>query len=139
MPAVTSRRRFLAASAATGSLLLTAPQASAKVLGANDRVRMAVIGLNGRGQSHLGGFGGLDNVEIAYVVDPDQQVLDRTLATQKKRAGEGPFTLKGEKDIRKVLDDPSIDAISIAAPNHWHSLMTIWGARPASMSTSKSR
>ena len=95
MPAVTSRRRFLAASAATGSLLLTAPRASARALGANDRVRIAVIGLNGRGQSHLGGFMGLDNVEIAYVVDPDQQVLDRTLAGLAKKAGDAPLTTKG--------------------------------------------
>ena len=129
MPAVTSRRRFLAASAATGSLLLTAPRASARALGANDRVRIAVIGLNGRGQSHLGGFMGLDNVEIAYVVDPDQQVLDRTLAGLAKKAGDAPLTTKGEKDIRKVLEDKNVDAISIAAPNHWHSLMTIWGAQ----------
>jgi predicted dehydrogenase len=129
MPAATSRRRFLAASAAAGSLLLTAPRASARALGANDRVRIAVIGLNGRGQAHLGGFMGLENVEIAYVVDPDEQVLGRTLDALAKRAGDQPLATKGEKDVRKVLDDTTVDCISIAAPNHWHSLMTIWGAQ----------
>ncbi len=119
MPAATSRRRFLAASTATASLLLTAPRASARALGANDRVRIAVIGLNGRGQSHLGGFRGLDNVEIAYVVDPDETVLGRTLDSLKKNSGDGGFTTKGEKDIRKVLEDKNVDAISVAAPNHW--------------------
>lgn len=89
---------------------------------------IAVIGLNGRGKSHLAGFGAIPGLEIATVVDPDQKVLDRTLAELAKKAGDAPLTTKGEKDFRRVLDDKSIDAITVATPNHWHSLMTIMGA-----------
>lgn len=71
---------------------------------------------------------GQDNVEIAYVVDPDAKVLDRTLANIEKKV-DGPFRCKGVADVRKALEDPELDAISIATPNHWHSLMTIWGAQ----------
>jgi predicted dehydrogenase len=127
MPA--SRRRFLASSAAAGSLLITGTRTSRAVAGANDRVRIAVIGLNGRGKSHLAGFGAIPGVEIATVVDPDQKVLDRTLAELARKAGDAPLATKGEKDFRRVLDDKSIDAITVATPNHWHSLMTIMGAQ----------
>jgi len=129
MPLRRSRRTFLSTSGAAGAILLTGTRASRAVDGANDRVRVAVIGLNGRGRSHLDGFGSLPGVEIAYVVDPDATVLARTLASLEKKAGDKPFTTKGVPDIRTVLDDKSIDAISIATPNHWHSLMTIWGAQ----------
>ena len=68
-----SRRKFLKTSTAVGgSLLLTGSRASGKILGANDRLRIAVAGLNGRGQSHLSGWLDQDNVEIAYLIDPDQ-------------------------------------------------------------------
>ncbi len=128
MSIATSRRRFLAVTAA-GSLLRPVDRAVCGPISASDRVRIAVIGLNGRGQAHLSGFMGLQNVEIAYVVDPDVTVLGRTVDALKKKAGNGGFATKSERDIRKVLDDKNVDAISIAAPNHWHSLMTIWGAQ----------
>jgi predicted dehydrogenase len=73
-------------------------------------------------------FGGLDNVEIAYVVDPDRKVLDKSLASLKEQLG-SRFKGKGLKDVRTVLEDKEIDAISVATPNHWHSLMTIWAAQ----------
>ena len=124
-----SRRHFLASSAAAGTLVITGTRRSGAIAGANDRVRIAVLGCNGRGQSHLDGFGGLSGVEIAAVCDPDQKVLDRTLAGLAKKAGDKPLATKGERDFRRLLDDPSIDAISIATPNHWHSLMTILAAQ----------
>jgi predicted dehydrogenase len=132
IPSLTSssRRQFLTASlgAATGSLILGNTRASAKVVGANNRLRIAVVGVNGRGKSHIEGWMGQDNVEIAYIVDPDAKVRDRTLANIQKKT-DGPFSCKGVADVRAVLDDPEVDAISIATPNHWHSLMTIWGAQ----------
>jgi predicted dehydrogenase len=91
---------------------------------ANDRVRIAVLGLNGRGKAHLSGFMGLDNVEIAAVVDPDSEVLGRTVEKLQKKAGKAATMPVGLADFRRVLDDKSIDAVSIAAPNHWHSLMS---------------
>ena len=124
-----SRRDFLATStAAGGSLLLTGTRASGAVDGASNRVRIAVAGLNGRGQSHLGGWLGQDNVEVAYVIDPDADVLAKRMQSLEKRT-EGKFQTKAISDVREALDDKSVDAISIATPNHWHSLMTIWGAQ----------
>jgi predicted dehydrogenase len=67
-------------------------------------------------------------VEIAYLVDPDQQVLDRALKELTERI-DGKYKVQGVSDIRRVLDDKSVNAVSIATPNHWHSLMTIWAAR----------
>ncbi len=124
----TTRRRFLKSSSAVGaSLLLTGTRVSGQVAGANSRVRIAVAGLNGRGQSHLQGWLGQDNVEVAYVIDPDRNVLGRAM----KRLTElgDKFQGQGITDVREALDDPTIDAISIATPNHWHSLMTIWAAQ----------
>lgn len=124
-----NRRQFLKSSSAIGaSVLLSGTRASGNILGANDRVRIAVAGLNGRGQSHIGGWLGEDNVEIAYLADPDQKVLDRAVSAVSKRT-EGKYAPVGVPDIRRALDDKSIDAISIATPNHWHSLLTIWGAQ----------
>jgi predicted dehydrogenase len=127
MPQIT-RRNFLGSTAAGAGLILTGTRASGNVLGTNDKVRIAVCGLNGRGQSHLGGWLGQSNVEVAYVIDPDKNVLTRTMKSLEKRA-KGKFTTKGLSDMREALEDKNLHAISVAAPNHWHSLMTIWGAQ----------
>ncbi|MBT3482632.1 MAG: Gfo/Idh/MocA family oxidoreductase, partial [Opitutales bacterium] len=124
-----SRRRFLQNTSMAGtSLLLAGTQASGKVFGANDRLRIAVVGLNGRGKSHIAGWLEQPNVEIAYLIDPDKNVLAARLKDLQLKA-EGRFTTKGLSDVRKALEDKNLDAISIATPNHWHSLMTIWGAQ----------
>ncbi len=108
--------------------MINGTRASGQVNGASERVRIAVAGLNGRGQSHLSGWLGQSNVEVAYVIDPDDRVRARAMSGLEKRS-EGNFATKEARDIRKVLEDPSVDAISIATPNHWHSLMTIWAAQ----------
>jgi predicted dehydrogenase len=125
-----SRRRFLAttSAAAGASLLITGTRAAGNFNAANDRLRIAVAGLNGRGRSHIDGWLDQENVEIAYLVDPDQKVLDRTLKSLSRRT-EGKYSIQGVSDIRRVLDDKSVNAVSIATPNHWHSLMTIWATQ----------
>lgn len=125
-----SRRKFLAttSSVAGASLLLSGTRASGNFFGANDRLRIAVAGLNGRGGSHIGGWLGQKNVELAYLVDPDQNVLNRKLKDVNART-DGKYEVKGVSDIRRVLEDKSVDAVSIATPNHWHTLMTIWAAQ----------
>jgi len=131
-----TRREFLKHSLATGSALAvcgfhaSAPAWGAKrrVMGANDRLRIAVAGLNGRGKNHISGWLKQENVEIAYLIDPDAEVLDKSMRNLKDKT-EGKFNCKGIADIREALDDKNLDAISIATPNHWHSLMTIWGAQ----------
>jgi len=94
--------------------------------GANDRMRVAVIGINGRGKDHIKGFMSLDNVEVATLCDVDNVVL---------KAGAKAFEEKYnnkvniEADLRKVYEDKSIDAVSIATPNHWHALASIWACQ----------
>lgn len=124
----TNRRTFIKQSALGASVFLAGTSASHTVFGANDRLRIAVVGLHGRGKSHVSGWLEQPNVEIAYLVDPDADVLAEKMQDLKGRV-QGKFTCKGVSDIRTVLDDPNVDAVSIATPNHWHSLMTIWAAQ----------
>ncbi|MDP6444186.1 MAG: Gfo/Idh/MocA family oxidoreductase, partial [Pirellulaceae bacterium] len=126
-----TRRSFLqttAAATAGSSFLITGTQASGNVRRANDRLRIAVAGLNGRGKSHIGGWLGQDNVEIAYLIDPDKNVLANAVKSVAART-DGKYTPKGVTDVREALADKNVDAISVATPNHWHSLITIWGAQ----------
>jgi predicted dehydrogenase len=93
---------------------------------ANDTVRIAIVGCGGRGGSHLKEWTTLPNVELVAVSDVDQSHMDgfvkRTVAAGKKAP-------QAYTDMRKILDDKSIDAISIATPNHWHTLQTIWACQ----------
>ena len=120
----TTRRDFLKTSSAIvagSTFLISGTKASGKIIGANDRLRIAVAGLNGRGGAHIRGWKGQKNVEIVSLIDPDSRVLAGRL---KNNPGATGFA-----DVRKALEDKNLDAISIAAPNHWHSLMTIWAAQ----------
>ena len=120
-----SRRDFLKTTASAGLAALggvTFIPRPGRVFGANDRVRVAVCGLHGRGKDHLAAFSHVPNVEIAALCDVDENVLNKQLG----RVAGGPQTFV---DVRKLLEDKSIDAISIAMPNHWHSLMAIWACQ----------
>jgi predicted dehydrogenase len=116
------RRSFLKAGVAT---LATAASAR-RVLGANDRVRVAVIGVRGRGWDHVKGLHPIEGVELAYFCDADENVLRQRVADAEKM---GIPTPKTEVDIRRLLENHEIDAVTIATPNHWHSLMGIWAAQ----------
>ncbi|HJY08935.1 MAG TPA: Gfo/Idh/MocA family oxidoreductase, partial [Bryobacteraceae bacterium] len=123
-----NRRDFLGGStaglAALGGIgLLARPQ---RVLGANNRVRVAICGVHGRGMDHVRNYSKLENVEIAAVCDIDENVTRERLAQMEKMGIPKPATYV---DVRKLLEDKSIDAISIATPNHWHSLMAIWACQ----------
>src|SRR5215475_5763007 len=93
------------------------------VLGANDRVRVAICGTRGRGVDHIHGFNKVSNVEIAALCDVDENVLNQRLSDVEKLGRPKP---KSYTDVRKLLEDKDIDAVSIATPNHWHSLIAIW-------------
>jgi predicted dehydrogenase len=126
-----SRRDFLKAGvsgtaglAAMGSIgSFSRPET---VLGANDRVRVAICGLHGRGMNHVQNYAQLHHVQIAAVCDIDENVIRKRLDEMEKRGIPKPATFV---DVRKLLEDKSIDAISIATPNHWHSLMAIWACQ----------
>ncbi|MCP4641101.1 MAG: Gfo/Idh/MocA family oxidoreductase [bacterium] len=125
------RRQFLKSTAAVAGASFIGCQTTTKspaVVGANDRLRIAVAGLNGRGNSHIDGWLSQDNVEIAYLIEPDQRVLARAIKSVEKKS-EGRMKPKGVADVRNALDDKNLHALSVATPNHWHSLMTIWGAQ----------
>ncbi|HOG29866.1 MAG TPA: Gfo/Idh/MocA family oxidoreductase [Vicinamibacterales bacterium] len=119
-----TRRDFVKRAAAATVLLGTSRTAWA---GANDRLRIAVLGLNGRGKSHIGDYDRLERVEVVTLCDPDARLFAPTVKaffTDKAKAAP-----KVEQDIRRVLEDKDVDAISIATPNHWHSLATIWACQ----------
>jgi predicted dehydrogenase len=119
-----TRRDFVRTATAASVLIGTSKTGWA---GANDRVRIAQMGLNGRGQSHLKGYAGLENVEVAVLCDPDARLFEpRVKAFFTDKGKPAP---KVEQDIRKVLEDKTIDAVSMATPNHWHSLATIWACQ----------
>ena len=119
-----TRRSFLKHTlAAAATVTVAGTKSSGKVLGANDTVRIAVAGLNGRGESHVGEFGKMDNVEVVYLIDPDQRTYKKR---QDQLAKLGRPAAKTFTDVRKALEDKNLDAVSVATPNHWHSLMTIW-------------
>ena len=97
-----------------------------KILGANDRVRIAICGVRGRGNDHIRGFSHVPQTELAALCDVDENVSAQRLAQIEKLGVPRP---KSFVDIRKLLEDKDIDAISIATPNHWHSLMAIWACQ----------
>src|SRR5580693_1740139 len=97
-----------------GVALLAQPK---RMLGAQSRVRVALCGVRGRGMDHLRNYSKLDNVEIAAICDIDDSVAAKCLSTMEKMGLPKPKTYV---DVRKLLEDKNIDAISIATPNHWH-------------------
>src|SRR5262249_9161874 len=120
-----TRRNFLKSSAATVASL-TALQAAGAADKPNEKLVLAVMGVKGRGRGILSGFSKFDDVEIGYVCDCDDNGISDALKSisdnQKK-------TRKVANDIRKVLEDPAVNAIAIAAPDHWHALARIWGCQ----------
>ena len=95
---------------------------ASRKLGANDKLTVAVVGTNGRGMAHIECLTGLPGVEIAYICDVDERAVANGIKAATKQQKTAP---KGAKDIRKVLEDKSLDAITIATPDHWHAPMAI--------------
>ncbi|GHB67779.1 Gfo/Idh/MocA family protein [Persicitalea jodogahamensis] len=121
-----NRRSFIKNSAGVAVALSLPTIIPARAFGANDRVSVAVLGVHGRGQNHISGFSNLKNVEVATLCDPDNVVLQKRAGEFEKKYSK---KVKTEMDLRKVFDDKSIDAVSIAMPNHWHALATIWACQ----------
>ena len=112
----TSRRTFLKTSALAAAGTVLPARSWANVLGANDDIRVAVIGLNGRGMNHVSSLARISGVRVVALCDPDTAVLERA-----KTRGNLPDA-KTYTDIRELLANRDIDAVTIATPNHWHSL-----------------
>jgi predicted dehydrogenase len=116
---------FAAAAAvlAGDASLVAAEDTSKKSTGPNDRLRVACVGVRGRGTEHLDAFSRLHDCEVVAVVDVDEAVGKSGAERLKRRGKHEPAYYR---DIRKMLEDKQIDLVSIATPNHWHSLAAIW-------------
>ncbi|MPY90288.1 MAG: gfo/Idh/MocA family oxidoreductase [Luteitalea sp.] len=114
-----NRRYFLMSSVALPVAMRARALASP-----NDTVRVAVVGFNSRGRSHISSYLKIPNVEVAALCDIDASVLAKGVKTVEEAGKKRPATFA---DFRKVLEDPSIDAVSLATPNFHHTLQTIWG------------
>lgn len=125
-----TRRDFLKTGAtASAGLALGVPGLPLRperVLGANDRVRVAVCGLHGRGMDHVRSYSKLKNVEIAAVCDIDENLMRERVARMERMGIPKPQTCV---DVRQLLEDKSIDAVSVATPDHWHTLIGIWACQ----------
>jgi predicted dehydrogenase len=116
-----SRRSFFY----SAGMSLTAAEAT-RVMGANDRIQVAIVGLGGRGRAHVNIFHSSQECTIAAICDVNQAARERGVALVKQVAGNTP---KDYVDMREVFADKSIDAVSLPLPNHWHALATIWACQ----------
>ena len=116
-----NRRHFIMSTA-----VMTAGATVKGLASPNDTVRMGVVGCGGRGGSHVSAWPSLPNVEIVALCDVDESHIAAKL---KSMSGKGLKTPATYVDMRKMLEDKNIDAISIASPNHWHTLQTIWAVQ----------
>lgn len=124
-----TRKEFLKASLAAGGAALIARSRVAAAVAPkgspNGDVRLAIIGCRGKGASHIKDFLKVEGAKIVALCDVDSEVLAKHVQA---------FALRNEKvetyrDVRKLLENPNIDAVVIATPNHWHSLMTVWACQ----------
>ncbi|MDW8307874.1 MAG: Gfo/Idh/MocA family oxidoreductase [Verrucomicrobiales bacterium] len=126
-----NRRSFL-----RNSLLVTASlsawprlgwsaQSAARVRGANEDIRVAVVGFNGRGRNLIDGLRKLKGVRVVALCDVDSEVLARGVREFEQRNEK----VAAYRDVRKLLEDPDVDVVGIATPNHWHSLAAIWAVQ----------
>jgi len=121
-----SRREFMreASFGAAGLAVGMNANSYTRILGANDRLNFAIIGLHGRGIAHLECIRQNKNVMVSHVCDVDQRELDKFAAAAEKSFQQAPVK---EKDFRKILKSKDVDVITIATPEHWHAPMAIMG------------
>lgn len=115
-----SRRQFLRGTLASATGLAALPTWAAPI-GANGAVRVAVIGFNGRGAGHIKSLEEIPGVRIVALCDVDNNVLQRGIASQAKKGN----TVTAYTDYRKLCEDPEVDAVTIATPNHTHTLIAM--------------
>jgi predicted dehydrogenase len=128
-----NRRTFLKSSVLTVAAAGTWPLISgcqtrgrtARVRGANEDIRVAVVGFNGRGKSHIGDLRELKGVRLVALCDVDKDVLDKGVQALRAKGDE----VTGYQDIRHLLENPDIDAVTFATSNHWHALGAIWAVQ----------
>ena len=124
-----SRKRFLGKVAAAGmgaGVLFRAPASVwSQPLGASDDIRVAIVGLNNQGAYHANGFRELPGVRVVALCEVDGAILQREVRKFEDRNEK----VTAYQDVRRLLEDDTVDALVVAAPNHWHALMTIWACQ----------
>jgi len=120
-----TRRDFIRSSMAVGAGLAMVGPAS-RVLGANDDLRLGVIGVGGQGGGHMNYFSKIPGVRLVAICDADRNQLDRRAAAFEKDTGVKLLTYT---DMRELLDNKDIDVVTSATPNHWHALTTVWACQ----------
>jgi len=131
--ATINRRDFLQNSAAMAAALAGAGKFGQEALAyeakkekkgsANETLRVAVIGVRGRGGEHVHSLAGNFNCAVTTICDADEAMIGSSMRYVEKKQGKAP---KFVKDLRHVMDDPAIDVVTTATPNHWHALISIW-------------
>ena len=131
-----SRREFLnrstqaaagiAATSVLASSAFAAPVVNRQVIGANDRIHVAVVGIRGRGRSHIRAYPKVPNVSIKTLCDVDANLFADRVKLLTELQDVTPGT---ERDMQRVFEDKDIDAVSFATPNHWHALGAIWACQ----------
>ncbi len=117
-----NRRDFMTASMAAG-LSMAVPYS--RVRGANNDIRLAVVGIGGQGANHINWFRKIPGVRVVAVCDADKNFLER----EQKKFNERKEKVDTYVDCRKLLEDRNIDVVTTATPNHWHALVTVWACQ----------
>jgi predicted dehydrogenase len=125
-----SRRRFIrnslmAAAAFKAWPLLGQSSVKSRIIGANDDIRVAVVGFNGRGKSHIEAFSAMKGTRLVALCDVDSAVLGKEL----QKATDAGQKVEGYTDVRKLLENKDIDVVTFATPHHWHALGAIWASQ----------
>lgn len=118
-----SRRHFLQSTLGATAALGFPSFLRAK--GANDKIRVAVVGFGGRGHEHISAMSKIEGVELVALCDVDEKILGKGVAELEKKGTK----VTGYRDVRKLLENKDIDAITTATPNHWHALLTVWACQ----------
>ncbi len=126
----TNRRKFLKTGLASVAGITIAGKTvafgnSSRIIGANDTINVAVIGVRGHGKTHINAYKNESNVRIVALCDADEFYLKEQLDELQKSG----ISAKGYKDLRELYEDKDIDALSVVTPNHWHSLATVWACQ----------
>jgi len=121
-----TRRQFVQGSVAAGAALGVGFTPWRRALGANEELRVAVVGFRGRGKSHIGGALGYKGARLVALCDADKSVVDKGVSGYAKKAG---GKIDGYQDMRRIFDRKDIDVVMTATPNHWHALTAIWAVQ----------
>jgi predicted dehydrogenase len=105
-----------------GTAIGLSPKSYFRILGSNDRIRVANVGINSQGTQHMKAVAGCENTTIAYICDVDSRAARKTADLAYEMTGERP---KIHEDFRKLIEEKDLDVVTIAAPDHWHTPMTI--------------